>query len=214
MLKKTIVAVTLLLGAARANAQVVWALGDSITRLYASALATQHPEWTVVNYGQDGETARDAIDRLQAIVASAPPRPDVIVIGYGTNDVVRYVIEGDPGFDPTDTVTRIGTLASIATTTGATVVVALPPGLAVHAQRDVGQDAGARALFLLFRNGINAIRRGLRQFPLRTDLRVTGVRYFADLVHYNELGSAKAAARVARTVQRVLTRQTLAARSS
>jgi len=63
--------------------------GDSITRAYspgfADRITAEYPEKhvTVLNEGADGETTRDAVRRLPAIVRL---KPDAVVVGLGMND--------------------------------------------------------------------------------------------------------------------------------
>jgi lysophospholipase L1-like esterase len=65
--------------------------GDSITKAYVPFLeselkATQYGDYEIINEGIGGETSRDAIKRIDRIIAY---NPEVVIIGFGMNDSAR-----------------------------------------------------------------------------------------------------------------------------
>ena len=65
--------------------------GDSITKGYTPFLEnelkkTRYSNYKVINEGIDGNTSRDALERLNDVVAH---NPEIVILSFGMNDSAR-----------------------------------------------------------------------------------------------------------------------------
>lgn len=97
-----LIALSACFGANRARAQTYWvaAFGDSLTAGFGvdkqDAFPVQLADFLyedgfsvgTLNYGKTGDTTRDALRRLQEVIARMP---DVVIIQLGINDVIKGI---------------------------------------------------------------------------------------------------------------------------
>jgi Ca2+-binding RTX toxin-like protein len=115
---------------------VVWAVGDSITVLYADELAAARSHWTVVAKATGGDTSAHGLVRIAAALGAQPPPtpPDVAVVLFSTNDAVYHRLNAPPGFnasdfEPADLASRVDAIGDLLTGVGAEVLVSMPLGI-------------------------------------------------------------------------------------
>jgi lysophospholipase L1-like esterase/MoaA/NifB/PqqE/SkfB family radical SAM enzyme len=71
--------------------ETIVCFGDSITMGYAPFLeselkGTRYGNYKIINEGIDGNTSRDALERIKEVVAY---NPEVVILGFGINDCAR-----------------------------------------------------------------------------------------------------------------------------
>ncbi len=77
----------------QAAGQVIVAFGDSLTRGFGASEGSTYPDHLsellgcpIVNAGRDGETAGQALSRIDRVLAN---QPDTVIITLGGNDILR-----------------------------------------------------------------------------------------------------------------------------
>jgi lysophospholipase L1-like esterase len=127
-----LLAVLALVGCGR-HPPTVWLFGDFVTGLYCHEVVTAHPEWKVECLGKDGETTQAGKDRLADALRTAQPRPEVVVIAEGTNDLgvlsldydtARRACRGDPAAAAAGAMETLRTMVASVRAVGATPILA------------------------------------------------------------------------------------------
>jgi lysophospholipase L1-like esterase len=183
-----------------APALQVWCVGDSIANHYAPALARLRPQWTVVDLGVGGERSDHGLERFAGLLAERPP-PDVVLITFGTNDVVADRIYGEAGYGPARAAANVQEMAARARAVGAVAIVTLPVGAPPPAADD---PPDGRTKLVALRRGLAGLRRALRPAHPRVDFRLTRKALFLDVVHPTPEGAQVIAERAAAAVTRAL----------
>jgi lysophospholipase L1-like esterase len=195
----TAVFVLLLLQPAAAGLRV-WCLGDSITVRYARALGARRPDWTVTDLGVGGERSDEGRARLDRILAQDQP-PDVVIVGYGANDIVAGRLDHRPGHGPAQAAENLRAIATRLRAAGVVTIIALPVGAPPPSPAD---PPDAHVKLLALRRGFAELRRALWHDRPRVDFRLTEKRLFVDAVHPSPEGGALLAARAETAVVRAL----------
>lgn len=188
---------------------VVWLLGDSVTYDAALQVIPQAPQWTVVNYGLGGETSLQGLARAANLLASHAA-PDLVVITYGTNDLVQELIANPAYPDWTAIRDNIFATASLFEAAGTTVVLGQPVGVV-----PVGPENPAWPTIDWFNQRFEPLRASLigAGYPA-VDLRVFDVADWRDAFHPSLAAQqSKIAPRIIRTVEAVLSGQPTAVAS-
>ena len=71
--------------------EAIVCFGDSVTRAYVPFLeselkGTRYSNYKIINEGIDGNTSRDALERIEEILTY---KPEVVILGFGMNDCAR-----------------------------------------------------------------------------------------------------------------------------
>ncbi|MGH7786341.1 MAG: GDSL-type esterase/lipase family protein [Candidatus Binatia bacterium] len=188
---------------------VVWMLGDSVTYDTSPQVAAQAPQWSVVNYGLGGETSLQGLTRAASLLASHAA-PDLVVITYGTNDLVLELTANPNYPDWTAIRDNVFAIASLFEAAGTTVVVGQPVGVV-----PVGPEHPAWATIEWFNQRFDPLRAALigAGYPA-VDLRVFDVADWRDAFHPSLAAhQTTIAPRIIRTVQAVLSGQPTAVAS-
>jgi lysophospholipase L1-like esterase len=190
-------------GANAAARPRVWCVGDSITQRYAPALAARQPGWEVLDLGVGGERSDAGLARLTDRLAASGEKPDVVVVFFGTNDLVAGLLKHEAGYGPVEAASNVAAMVDRVRAAGARVLVGLPVGMP---RPRAGDPPPAVAILRALRRGAARLRAILRREHAHetVDLRLSRHELFADVVHPTPAGSAELARRVARAVGRVL----------
>jgi acyl-CoA thioesterase I len=163
------------------------AFGDSLTQGVGSEGGRTYPDHLaellgqpVVNRGRSGETAAEALRRLDNEVLAA--RPGVVFVCLGGNDLLQRR-------DPDETFAALESIVSRATDDGALVVLIGVEGLPL-----LSADFGSRYKALARQYGCVYVPDVLKGIISKSEL-------MADRIHPNSQGYALFAERVARAVR-------------
>lgn len=186
---------------ARGQPLRVWCVGDSITQRYAPVLGTLEPAWSVSDFGVGGERSDAGRVRLGGLLGGQAPRPDVVIVFFGTNDVVADVVRHEVGYGASEAAANVRDMVAAVRASGARALVGLPVG-APPPERDDPPEA--LAVLRALRGGLRRLRARLRHDHPRAviDFRLTRHELFADIVHPTAAGSEVLARRAARAVMR------------
>lgn len=93
---------------------MIWCLGDSVAYQLCWGLKAigYDATWDIVNYGQGTELTHQGIPKLIDLLLTEE-RPDLVVVQYGSGDILTGALTESPGYTPEEIYARMRTMEII-----------------------------------------------------------------------------------------------------